>query len=135
MRYSAPPVLHYKEAEVAGVEKLDFDSPDERRTPDKTQVDVVRLGGTAAARLTMEPGWRWSECVKPVAETDSCQHRHVGVVQSGMMRVTHEDGTMLELAPGDAYVIEPGHDAEILGDKHFVGFEFEPQAAEEYARQ
>jgi hypothetical protein len=120
---------------VAGVEKRDFDSPDESRTPDKTRVDVVRVGGTTAARFTMEPGWRWSDCVKPVAGTDSCQHRHVGVVQSGRMRVTHDDGTVLGLAPGDAYVIEPGHDAEILGDARFVGFEFEATAAEEYARR
>jgi quercetin dioxygenase-like cupin family protein len=120
---------------MAGVEKRDFDSPDERRAPDKTRVDVVRLSDTTAARFTMEPGWRWSECVKPVAGTASCQHRHVGVVQSGRMRVTHDDGTVLELEPGDAYVIEPGHDAEILGDERFVGFEFESRSAEEYARQ
>ena len=66
---------------MAGVEKRDFESPDERRTPDKTQADLVRLGGTTAARFAMEPGWRWSECVTPVAETDSCQHRRVGVAQ------------------------------------------------------
>jgi quercetin dioxygenase-like cupin family protein len=120
---------------MAGVEKLDFDSPDESRTPEKTRVDVVRLGSTTAARFTMEPGWRWSECVQPVAGTESCQHRHVGVVQSGKMRVTHDDGTLLELGPGDAYVIEPGHDAEIPGDERFVGFEFEAKAAEEYARE
>ena len=119
---------------MAGVEKRDFESPDERRTPDKTRVDVVRLGGTTAARFTMEPGWRWSECVKPVAGTESCEHRHVGVVQSGRMRVMHDDGTVVELAPGDAYVIEPGHDAEILGDERFVGFEFESRSAEGYAR-
>ena len=120
---------------MAGVEKRDFDSPDETRTPDKTRVDVVNLSGTTAARLTMEPGWRWSECVKPIAGTDSCQHRHIGVVKSGTMRVTHQDGTVLELGPGDAYVIEPGHDAEVLGEEQFVGFEFEQKAAEEYARQ
>jgi len=119
---------------MAGVEKRDFDSPDETRTPDKTKVDVVHLGGTTAARFRMEPGWSWSTCVKPVAGTDSCQHRHLGVVQSGRMRVTHEDGTVLELGAGDAYVIEPGHDAEILGDEPFVGFEFQARAAEEYAR-
>jgi hypothetical protein len=50
------------------------------------------------------------------------------------MRVTHEDGSVLEIGAGEAYVIEPGHDAEILGDEPFVGFEFQPQAAEEYAR-
>jgi mannose-6-phosphate isomerase-like protein (cupin superfamily) len=119
---------------VAGVEKRDFDSPDETRTPDKTRVDTVHLGGTSAARLTMESGWRWSECVKPVAGTESCEHRHVGVVQSGRMRVIHDDGTELEIGPGDVYVIEPGHDAEVVGDDRFVGFEFQPKAAEEYAR-
>ena len=119
---------------MPGVEKRDFDSPDESRTPAKTRVDVVRLGGTIAARFSMEPGWRWSECVKPVAGTDSCRHRHVGVVQSGTMRVTHDDGTVIDLAPGDAYVIEPGHDAEVVGDDRFVGFEFEPDAAAAYAR-
>jgi mannose-6-phosphate isomerase-like protein (cupin superfamily) len=119
---------------MAGVEKRDFGSPDETRTPEKTRSDIVHLGGTAVARLTLEPGWSWSECVKPVAGTDRCQHRHVGVVQSGRMRVTHDDGTVVELDPGDAYVIEPGHDAEVLGDAAFVGFEFEQRAAEEYAR-
>jgi hypothetical protein len=120
---------------MAGAEKRDFGSPDETRTPDKTRIDVVHLGGTTAARFTMEPGWRWSECVKPVAGTDSCQHRHVGVAQSGRMRALHDDGTVLEIGPGEAYVIEPGHDAEVVGDEQFVAFEFEPRAAEEYARQ
>jgi len=119
---------------MAGVEKSDFESPDERRTPDKTQVDVVHLGGTTAARLTMEPGWRWSECVKPVAGTDSCQARHLGVLQSGRMHVAHEDGTEQDIGPGEAYVIEPGHDAWVVGDERLVGFEFEPRAAEEFGR-
>jgi mannose-6-phosphate isomerase-like protein (cupin superfamily) len=59
----------------------------------------------------------------------------VGVVQSGRMRVIHDDGTELEIGPGDVYVIEPGHDAEVVGDDRFVGFEFQPKSAEEYARQ
>jgi len=119
---------------MAGVEKRDFDSPDESRTPDKTRADVVHLGGTTAARLTLEPGWRWSDCVKPVVGTERCELRHVGVVHAGRMRVTHADGTVLELGPGEAYVIEPGHDAEVVGGEAFVGFEFEAKSAEEYAR-
>ena len=119
---------------MAGVEKRDFDSPDETRTPDKSKVDVVHLGGGAAARLTLEPGWSWSGCIKPVVGGDSCQLRHIGIVQSGRMRVTHDDGTVLELARGDTYVIEPGHDAEVVSDEPFVGYEFQPQSAEEYAR-
>jgi len=119
---------------MAGVEKRGFDSPDETRAPEKTRIEIVRMGGATAARFSFEPGWRWSECIKPVAGTDSCQARHVGVVQAGRLAVSHEDGTEVELAPGDAYVIEPGHDAWVVGDEGFVGFEFESQAAEEYAR-
>ncbi len=120
---------------MAGVEKLDFESPEETRTPEKTRVDLVRMGNTTVGRFAFEPGWRWSECIKPVVGTDSCQARHVGIVQSGKMKVIHDDGTELELAAGEAYVIEPGHDAEVVGDQQFVAFEFESRAAEEYARE
>ena len=117
---------------MAGVEARGFDSPDETRTPDKTRIEVVRLAGATAARFSFEPGWRWSECVKPVVGTESCQARHVGVVQEGRLAVRHEDGSEAELEPGNAYVIEPGHDAWVIGDQRFVGFEFE--SAEDYAR-
>jgi hypothetical protein len=121
---------------MAGVQALDFDSPDETRTPAKTRVDVVRTGGGAtAARLALEPGWKWSECVKPVVGTDKCQVHHVGFIQSGRMHVVHEDGTELELGPGNAYEILPGHDAWVVGDEGCVAFEFESRAAEEYARE
>jgi quercetin dioxygenase-like cupin family protein len=119
---------------MAGVQTLDFDSPDETRTPDKTRVDLVRIGNVTAGRFAFDPGWRWSECVKPVAGTESCQMRHVGVVQSGTLRVSHDDGSESDLRPGEAYVIEPGHDAWVVGDERFVAFEFEPHAAEEFAR-
>jgi hypothetical protein len=119
---------------MAGVAVKDFDSPDETRTPDKTRVEVVRLPGASAARFTFEPGWRWSDCVKPVAGTDTCQARHVGAIQSGRMGVRHDDGTEVEIGPGAAYVIEPGHEAWVIGDERVVAFEFESKAAEEYAR-
>ena len=119
---------------MAGVEVFDFDSPDETRTPEKTRIDLVRVGNTTVGRFAFEPGWRWSECIKPVAGTDSCQARHVGIVRSGAMHVVHDDGTEMDLNAGDAYVIEPGHDAWIIGDQPLVGYEFEPRAAEEYAR-
>ena len=119
---------------MAGVEARSFDTPDETRTPDKTKIDVVRMGTTSAARFAFEPGWKWSECIKPVAGTESCQSRHVGVAESGRMHIVHEDGTEQEIGPGQAYVIEPGHDAWVVGDEGFVGFEFESRAAEEYAK-
>jgi hypothetical protein len=120
---------------MPGVETLNFDSPEETRTPDKTRVDVVRAGNTTAARMVLDPGWVWSECIKPVAGTDSCQARHVGFVQSGTLHVTHNDGSEADLSAGDAYVIEPGHDAHVVGDEQFIAYEFEPRAAEEYARE
>jgi hypothetical protein len=88
-----------------------------------------------AARFAFEPGWKWSECVKPVVGTDKCQVHHVGFIQSGTMHVVHEDGTELELGPGNAYEILPGHDAWVVGDERCVAFEFESRAAEEYARE
>jgi mannose-6-phosphate isomerase-like protein (cupin superfamily) len=119
---------------MAGVQAFDFDSPDETRTPDKTRVDVVRGGGATAARMTLEPGWRWSECIKPVVGGDSCQIHHVGLAQSGRMHVKHDDGTEVDIGPGQAYVIEPGHDAWVISDEPFVGYEFDSRAAEEYSR-
>ena len=117
---------------MAGITKKSFESPDEVRRPDKTTVEVVELGSATAARVTFEPGWKWSECVKPVVGTDSCQARHVGVVTSGTIHVVHEDGTEGDAGAGDAYVIEPGHDAWVVGDETFVGYEFE--SAAEYAK-
>jgi hypothetical protein len=114
--------------------KKSFDSPDERRTPDKTVVDVVTLGDVQAARLTLEPGWRWSECIKPVVGTDSCQARHVGIVRTGRMHVVQDDGTEEEIGRGEPYLIAPGHDAWVVGDETFVGYEFESQTAQTYAK-
>ena len=110
---------------MPGVESRNFDSPDETRTPDKTQVDVVRMGGTTAARMTFEPGWRWSECVKPIAQTDSCQVAHLIHVTSGRMVCRMDDGSETEFGPGDVGVIPPGHDAWIVGDEPFVGIDFQ----------
>ena len=119
---------------MAGVEARDFAAPDETRAPDKTKVDIVRMGGTSASRMSMQPGWKWSECIKPVAGTDSCQLHHVGVLVSGTLHVTHEDGSEHDIGAGQAYVIEPGHDAWVVGDEPVVGYEFDARAAEEYAK-
>jgi quercetin dioxygenase-like cupin family protein len=119
---------------MAGIETGNFDTPDETRTPDKTKIEIVKLGSTTAARFSFEPGWRWSECIKPVAGTETCQARHVGLVQSGRLHVTHDDGSEGEVGPGEAYVIEPGHDAWVVGDEKFQAFEFESTSAAGYAK-
>ena len=113
---------------MAGIDSKSFDQPDETRTPDKTRVEVVRLGDTEVGRFTFAPGWRWSECIKPVVGGESCQVDHVGYVASGRLGVTHEDGSQVTLSPGDVYRIAPGHDAWVEGDEDFVGYEFKGAA-------
>jgi mannose-6-phosphate isomerase-like protein (cupin superfamily) len=119
---------------MAGVEARNFDAPDETRTPPKTTVETVKVGGALVGRATMEPGWRWSEAIKPVVGTDSCQVHHLGMVVSGRMHIVHGDGSEADLSAGDVYEIQPGHDAWVLGDEPFVGVEFNPTAVATYGR-
>ena len=119
---------------MGNIEKRSFAAADEVRTPDKARLEVVNLGTMKAGRMALQPGWRWSESIKPIVGTDSCRARHVGAVVSGTLRVNHDDGTESDLDPGDAYVIEPGHDAWLTSDEPFIAFEFESTTAETYAK-
>jgi mannose-6-phosphate isomerase-like protein (cupin superfamily) len=118
---------------MARLEKRSLDHPDETRPIDKGTVEVVELDGATVMRTTFQPGWRWSECVKPVVGTDSCQTHHVGYVISGRMHVVMNDGEELEIGPGEAIQIPPGHDAWIVGDETYVGVDFKGGA--EYAKR
>jgi mannose-6-phosphate isomerase-like protein (cupin superfamily) len=111
--------------ESKSVEAKSFDSPDEVRPfKDHGQVQVLQLHGKTVMRGTYDPGWRWSNDVKPMAGTDSCQTKHFGYVVSGRMKIYMDDGTELECGPGDLVAIEPGHDAEVVGNEpcSFIDF-------------
>src|SRR5207302_664583 len=82
-------------------------SPDETRTPDKTKVELVNLTAGTVGRFTFQPGWRWSECIKPVAQTDSCQSHHVGYAVSGSIAVRLVNGEQATIKAGDSYDIQP----------------------------
>ena len=89
------------------------------------------VGGAGAATFvkgTFEPGWRWSQDVKPIAGTESCQTRHLGYVISGRMHITFDDGTEVEVAAGDAFDLAAGHDAHTVGDEPCVMIDVSPQA-------
>lgn len=107
------------------VQKKSLNSPDETRTFANGKVDLSDMAGLKMGRGTLEPGWKWSESVKPLAKTDSCQTHHVGYAISGKLHVVHDDGTELDLVAGDVYDIEPGHDAWVEGNEPFMGIEFE----------
>lgn len=118
--------------QVNRLEARSHDKADEVRTPDKTRVEVVRLEGYTLGRMILQPGWRWSECVKPVVHTDSCQVGHVGYAVSGSISVRMKDGSQTTILPGMSYTIPPGHDAWVEGNEPFVGVEV--MSAEIYAK-
>lgn len=111
------------EINVTKFESKSHDKADEVRTPDKTRVEVVRLPGATIGRLSAEPGWRWSQCIKPIAGTDSCQVAHVGYAISGSITVRMNDGSQKTIGAGESYTIPPGHDAWVEGNERFVCIE------------
>ena len=110
---------------MAETVKKNFDSPEETRSIDKGTVEVLNLGGVQVMRATFQPGWKWSECVKPVAGTDSCQVAHLVYTLSGRMAIRMDDGSETEVGTGDVVSIPPGHDAWIVGDEPYVGIDFQ----------
>jgi uncharacterized cupin superfamily protein len=110
---------------MASMEVKNFDSPDEtRQFEGKGHADVLKIAGKVIGKGTFEPGWKWSNNVKPIAQTDSCQVAHLMYVISGRMRIHMDDGSQSEVGPGDVGAIPPGHDAEIIGDEPCVAVDF-----------
>jgi quercetin dioxygenase-like cupin family protein len=124
--------LGVEEQPTTTMQGKSLDSPDETREfVDKGKADIVHLGNVSVGKFVLEPGWRWSEHVKPIVGTESCQVHHIGYVLSGRMKVVMDDGTEAEASAGDAAVIPPGHDAWIEGDEPCVWLEF--AGADRYA--
>jgi hypothetical protein len=103
---------------VAGLEIKNVAEPDETRPfTAKGSAAVVTVAGHPVLYGTFEPGWRWSEHLKPIAGTESCQATHLLYCLSGRMRVEMSGGEQGEIGPGDVAAIEPGHDAWVVGDE------------------
>ena len=102
-----------------------LDTPDDRRAFDHGDVTSVSLDAATIARARFAPGFRWSTDVGPSAGTESCQGHHVAYVVSGRFHVRMDDGTELELGPGDGHEVSPGHDAWVVGDEPCVIVDFE----------
>ena len=109
---------------MASLEKKSFDNPDEVKAPEKTNAAVVNFGTVAASRVVLQPGWKWSECIKPVVGTESCEAGHVGMILQGTLKIVHDDGSEMIISAGDAYSCAPGHDAWVVGDEEVIGYEF-----------
>jgi class 3 adenylate cyclase len=109
---------------VPGLISKRFEEPDEVVALPLAREEIVTLGEVHLGRTTHQPGWSWSEHVKPVAGTQSCLHHHQGFVVSGRVQIETDDGAVRILGPGDAFDVQPGHDARVVGDEPCVTINF-----------
>jgi len=97
-----------------------YNSPDETRTFGHGKAEILNIGGGAVGRLTLQPGWRWSNDVKPIAGTEWCEAPHFQYHVSGRLHIKMADGTEFEAGPGDITSLPSGHDAWVVGDEPVV---------------
>ena len=105
-----------------------LNSPEEVRDFDKGKVELVNVGGVMIGRAVLQPGWKWSESVKPLAGTKSCEAPHFQYHISGTMRVRMDDGTENEIKAGDVSLLGKGHDAWVVGEEPVVVVDFQGMA-------
>ena len=99
-------------------------NPDDVRKFTNGKVELANLGDVTIGRITLDPGWKWSNDVKPIVNTNSCQLPHTQYVISGRVRFRMDDGTEQECGPGEALYVPPGHDAWVVGNEPFVAVDF-----------
>lgn len=100
-----------------------FSEASEIRTFPYGTIQIVEIGDTVVGRLAYQPGWRWSVDVKPVAGTTWCEHHHILLTVAGRFRTSMADGAELEMGPDDIVEVPPGHDAWVVGDEPWVGYD------------
>lgn len=110
---------------MSGIGAKSFETPDETVTFDHGHVDVLRFGSVAIGRELLEPGWRWSVHVKPIAGTARCEFHHLSYLIEGRIGVEARDGEVREFAAGDVVDIAPGHDAWVVGEQPAVSIDFQ----------
>lgn len=120
---------------MAGLIRMSLDAPEETRPfeNDMGKLELVNVDAGPVGRATFQPGWRWSEHVKPIAKTESCEAAHLGYFVSGRMKVVMDDGQETEFGPGDFAVIPSGHDAWIVGEEPCVVIDW--QGFADYAKR
>ena len=118
---------------MASSERKQLDAADETRTFPKGKVDLVNIGGGVVGRLTLEPGWRWSEHVRPIAGTEWCEAPHFQYHLSGRIHIVMQDGTEFDVGPGEITALPSGHDAWVVGDEPVVLIDW--YGASNYAKQ
>lgn len=114
------------------VEK-NFGKPDEVRDFPKGKLELLTIAGATIGRAVLEPGWRWSTSVQPIAKTKSCEAPHFQYHVAGTLKVVMDDGTELLCKPGDVSFLPSGHDAWVVGNESVVIVDF--QGMVDYAKK
>jgi class 3 adenylate cyclase len=109
---------------VADVLRKSVEEPDEVVEFPNVRTDIVHLGDLTVGRFVNQPGWRWSEHVRPAVGGEWCQIRHVGFIVSGRLGIEFADGSSVVFGPGDVFEIPPGHDGYTVGDEPVVQIEW-----------
>ena len=109
-----------------------FAKPDEVRSFANGRLELLHVDGSAIGRLVLEPGWRWSNDVKPVAGTQLCEAPHFQYHVAGLLRIAMADGTTFDAGPGDVTSLPAGHDAWVVGEEPVVVVDW--FGASEYAK-
>ena len=109
---------------MASLAKKSFSVSDERRALPKTTMETLRFGDRTVTRIIYQPGWRWTDDIKPTSGTDLCQVNHFVYVLSGRTHVAMADGSEMDIGPGDVATISAGHDAWVVGDESCVLLDF-----------
>lgn len=117
---------------MTGLVVKSLNKPEETRTFEKGRVELATLGGAAVGRLRVEPGWRWSTHVKPIAKTNSCEAPHFQYHIRGTIHVKMDDGTERDIGPGEISLVPPGHDAWVVGNEPVEVIDF--QGLADYAK-
>lgn len=106
------------------VEWHDIAAPHEVREGPRFRAEIVNLANGPVARMTLQPGWRWSEDIRPIAGTEWCEAPHQQVVIQGRMHVLMADGKEFDLGPGSVSSLPEGHDAWVVGDEPVVAYDW-----------
>ena len=115
------------------MEVKSFTSSDEVKQFGKGKLETIKLGEATVGRGTYQPGWQWSNHVRPIAQTKSCEVSHALYVISGTLHIAMDDGMEQDLKVGDVALIPAGHDAWVVGNEPLVAFGF--QGVAEYAKE
>ncbi|HLF70873.1 MAG TPA: cupin domain-containing protein [Dehalococcoidia bacterium] len=97
-----------------------FGTPDETREFPNGRAEILSVDDVEVGRLVLQPGWRWSNDVKPLAGTASCEAPHFQYHVSGRLGIRMDDGTEFIAGPGHVTSLPKGHDAWVVGDEPVV---------------